>query len=129
MLENIISGLVLTAITSLAFLAYKHPHGFNRICWPIIGSVAVTCGIIFSFKTGQVVGFASATIGYMKLNSQTNLSEPKPPRFELWWAAIPIAFKVYVLSLSFIPQLLSTPKNNTAKQKPKNEMLDTNPKP
>ena len=51
-LEPTTLGLVLAALSSLAFLAYRHPKAYARLCLWLIGAVASAMFLVLSYNSG-----------------------------------------------------------------------------
>lgn len=60
MLQTIISGLVLAAVSGLAFLAYKHPEGYEKLSkiliWATIGIFVLFVVFMFGYAQGVYHG-------------------------------------------------------------------------
>ncbi|KAA5804881.1 hypothetical protein F1654_02465 [Alkalicaulis satelles] len=110
MIEVLVSGLVLAAVSALAWIAYKHPKGYQRI----YGKILLLGGTIYLGVTIYWVGFID---GQSRLRTKVIDISPNYniPMSELsttiiyapgWAFLIYIAFAAYVIFLSLLPNLL-----------------------
>ena len=105
MLETIISGLVLAAVSGLAFLAYKHHEGYSLLIkWVRVVAFGVFACLL-SFNLGFTCGKYS-----------NGAAEP----FSIGWVVIAFCvFQLYVGLLDFLPDLIGQHgKENKQKQPP-----------
>jgi len=87
LIETIISAITISAISGLAWLAYKHPHAYKKMI-PIVP--AIWLGIyacILSYNMGAIKAFGSGT--------------PIPLTSFIF-----IGFYLYLMLLSYLPNLL-----------------------
>lgn len=91
MIETIVGGLVLAAISGLAWLAYKHPRGYRTIK----SSLEVIVGFVVAWLSGYFAGFIEG-----------HDSESGDMPFSLLSiAAVYLAIMAYLIFLALLPRL------------------------
>jgi hypothetical protein len=124
MLENIISGLILALISSMAFVAYRHPAAYKEIYEKILPGATIGMAIIGIGYMGFQLGYIVAAYNIrtkLKLDLPADDRVFNPPGLGryLWFIAGFSAIYLYLLVLSKLPQILKLPidrKNEKEKQ-------------
>lgn len=55
-IEILIYSLIVTAVSGLTFVAYRHPNGYKKIYSAIIPFIAVSLIIYFAWNLGMMYG-------------------------------------------------------------------------
>lgn len=91
MIESIVSGLLVAAVTGLAFLSYKHHDGYKLISKPL----KLLAWAVFLAANAYSLGFTSG-----------KYSKNEEMVFSLGWLTVGlIAFWVFIGLLDFLPLL------------------------
>jgi len=114
-MEQLIIGAILTAITGLAFIAYRHPDSF-QVVWVVLSLVggvvfiAITVWNISSYTTFEAIS------EYMNTSSRVKAQEAVEKIRVGYWIALGsyIAFMVYLGILLGLPQLLGLSSDQKA---------------
>jgi len=99
MLESIVSGLFVAAISGLAFLGYKHPDGYKQISKPL----KYACWAAFIAANIYAAGFSAG-----------KYSDSKDMGFSLGWVTLGfMGFWIFLGFLEILPIILKS--NGTGK--------------
>ncbi len=116
---TIVSGLLVTLITGITFLAYKHPTAFSRfLYWPLF-FVLLSASVGIGAWNGSVTETLAALKDIIP-PTQLHVATFKTQELKLasWYSWVfPIAV-IYLVFLLWLPHLLSEDKE---KEKPKDE--------
>jgi hypothetical protein len=117
MKDTIFSGLTMAIVSSLAFIAYKHPTGFKRV-FPTLAAIAIGAGLLaFGFEIGYSLGFGNASVSYLKLNGGS-IKSPDQDSVSFWIVLAPVIFLVYLQILLHLHEILGLSPKDTAEAKP-----------
>lgn len=105
MLQAIISGLILAAVSGLTFLAYKHPKGYGRI-YPILLWVSIACCVgIVTYILGYNIGLSDGQAG--ALHQKTDI-------FILWPLIGFLVIQGFLFGLFLLPAITKTGRKDDA---------------
>jgi len=76
-MDTLLPALIVSAISALTFIAYKHPDGYARIHFTLRIGTACISVLLFIFLMGYSIGFYSAANGYLKSEIDKTLSHPE----------------------------------------------------
>ena len=124
MRDTLIAAIVMAAISSLAFIAYKHPKGYARMFWPIwfVTFGCWACWMVY--QIAYTVGFSDAALGYLRLNREVHLKEPTHDDVSLWAWMLPSVFMLYLVFLYFLPRILDLPVDDRKEDDPKDKVSE-----
>jgi len=112
MIETLVTGLILAAVSGLTFVAYKHPSGFDKLANILhIAAVSILIGL-----TIWNIAIDKAHIQLMKLLQEGALDKAQLALDEIslptgWIIATFLAFEFYILFLSYLPNLVKHDEN------------------
>ncbi|WP_077444396.1 hypothetical protein [Rhodanobacter sp. C05] len=99
MLESIVSGLIVAAISGLAFLGYKHPEGYKQISKPL----KYVCWAVLIAANVYAMGFTAG-----------KYSDGKDMSFSLGWVTLGfMAFWIFLGFLELLPIILKSNGSKT----------------
>ena len=108
MMEALIPGLIIAAVSGVTFVAYKHPSAYQRITIPIrlILLLAFCCTAVWNFAVGETAraldGFVEVSKGLEAIEARRSLEFPFG-----WLFGGYIGIVLYFKFLSFLPETLS----------------------
>lgn len=124
MLTALIPALIMAFVSSLAFIAYKHPKAYARMHLPLMIIVGSFSLFFFAYYLGHIQGFSDSTIAYLKLNSGLELKSPKYSTLSIWVLLLPGAVLGYLNMLYFLPNILGLKTKNLKEDFPKHDLKD-----
>lgn len=116
MLESLVAGIAISILSSLAFIAYKHPLGFRRIEFPLCGVVVVLFFCFLSYDIGWRQGVSEK----VAINNEENASLIRPSTnipSVLIVTAITFGTLIYLVVLSFLHDILGIDSRNNSDTK------------
>lgn len=118
MSDTLITAITMAVISSLAFIAYKHPKGYARIYRPL--EITILSGFVLwgAYQIGYEAGFSDCSIGYLTLNRGVSLNHPNAHHVPFWFWMLPVLIVAYLGILRLLPVVLDLPSEDTAKDKP-----------
>lgn len=111
MLQTIIAGLILAAVSGLTYLAYKHPKGYDLI-FNYLFTVTVVVFLLYgTYKTGYAEGYSNGLYA--------DKSKWLDDSWFLWWVSGWWASMAFLVFLKILPTITSdTRKDDADKDKP-----------
>jgi hypothetical protein len=103
--ESIVGALILTALTGLTIVAYRHPTAYAKLYPPLVGIFFFSWLLYMTFDSGYLSGFGDAKIQIMKLNPNELLKTPQWKSNSPWVYFIMPAFVLYLTFLRTFPLL------------------------
>ena len=76
MRDTLIISLITLGISSLTFVAYKHPKGYERLYKPLCIITFAVLALFAVYNIGYTYGFTRASKEYLTLNAQVMLKNP-----------------------------------------------------
>lgn len=122
MRDAIFSTIIMAAISSLAFIAYKHPKGYARMYVPLMFIAFVSLVVWWAYSIGYFTGFSDSSVGYLKLNQTAILKSPEREQSPFWVWVLPSAFMFYLIVLKLLPLILDLPSEDKKEDKPKDKV-------
>jgi len=106
-METLITGLIVTAISGITFLAYKHQNGYRKI-HQFIGPIATTGFMLASIWNYAVSTTAIELNQFIAADQSLNaLNSKRELEFPLMWVFIATAsLYLYSLFLLYLQQIL-----------------------
>ena len=106
MRDDLIVTLIISAVSALAFVAYRHPEGYARLYVPML----LTSFAIFAtwcvYSVGYQLGFSDASIECIKAKPPAVVTQPKLESFPF------VAFILLILFITllrFLPVIFDLP--------------------
>jgi len=126
--DILISAIIMAMISSLGFIAYKHPKGYARMYWPL--SLTVLGGFVLwgAYQIGYTSGFSDSSIGYLTLNPGVLLHDPKAHQVPFWAWMLPSLFMFYLVFLKNLSHILDLHSEDNKEDEPKHKVNDEDPK-
>jgi hypothetical protein len=126
MLETIIAGLLLAAVSAITYLAYKHPSAYRKIYWPLetLSSIILVANSIWTFGVQFAYTQLTPLIEISKLPQMDEAMNRIMYRFWVVLATCGGA-SVYLVLLWNLPKLLEQEKKESP-HNPSPEKKDEN---
>ena len=105
MFESIAAGLIIAALTGLAWLAYTHPSSFERFAIGLMGLAGAVAAMALGYAAGYKTGI-DGVVAAAKNAGTTLLVHSNPPALVWWVIVIAGVFIVYLMALSQLHNLL-----------------------
>jgi hypothetical protein len=121
MLETLVTSLILALISSLAYLAYKHPKAYAKIYAPIL--VSMLCVLIALTAWDAALTFAYRPVAKLAKSTEEldtmgqALDSVKVSRSVWPVPAIWFLLQAYLYVLSRLPSILADEENDTSPKK------------
>jgi len=120
MTETLTVSLILTAITGITILGYKHPPGYRRLAIPLITIISTTSCLLILFNCVAIwsaVGFLSEALSNqpgepLKSQAYSIRMLLKSRQFITTAIAIWIPSIAYLIFLWHLPKIAPTSKSN-----------------
>lgn len=124
MIETIISGIVLAAISGLTFIAYKHPKGYFRIHIPLTTIIGSTMMCILFWNFGVMTAH-SKLIKFLVTDTRAEQDAIIDSiTVNVWWVVgINFVIMMYLTFLLFMRNIIP----DESISKPKDESLESKP--
>lgn len=119
--DTLIPAIIMAIISSLAFIAYKHPKGYSDIHYVLVFGLI----IIWAIWGAYIVGYSQGQINYMhvfiKINGDLSYKLPgEDDPFTSWFYILPPSIFVYLQILKILPKILHLPMEDDKKDDPEN---------
>ncbi len=108
----IIATISLSLLTGITFIAYKHPKGYQKLYWPLVGLLFGEIIFRTIYNAGLSAGFYTAIDGVRVLNKEAYVKTPSLSYDSIWWLMIPLILFIYFLFLNFLPAILELDKSD-----------------
>jgi hypothetical protein len=109
-MDKVIPALFVAAISSLTFIAYKHPNAYRKLQLPLVVSGFIIILAVSSWDWGGDFTF-QALIKYIevdKLKEAAAIADSY--KVSPWWMTAIATLNIYFLALSYLPRLLDEDK-------------------
>ena len=126
MLETLITGLALAAVSAITYLAYKHPAAYGKIYKPLSVLNLIILTLIASWTFGVQHAFTQLT-PLIEISKFPQMDEAMNRLMYRWWVILAVYFGVtfYLTLLSYLPKLLEQKKKESPDE-PSSEKKDEN---
>jgi len=114
--QGVFGSLIIAALTGITILAYKHPAGYGKIYYPIVGAIGVAWLVWFVYGIAYTSGFGDAIVETMKLNTPKLIKTPSNGSTPWWYFFIPAALYIYLSFLRILPHLLTDEQQEDSKE-------------
>lgn len=115
-MENLIQGLFVAAIGGLTYVAYKHPDGYSRMYWPLMGAVILSMTGILIWELGISAGLGALLPLLQDGKAEDALRATNAIKIlSGWHFAAYFVLIVYLMFLSALPHILGNNKNPNKK--------------
>ena len=112
--DTLISAIIMAVISSLAFIAYKHPTGYRKMYGPLCVLDVVIMFVCCAYSVGYENGFFDSSSHH-----------PKNHDLIPAWAWIGLlVFVVYLAFLLFVPYILNLPIKDPKEHNPKSKVSE-----
>jgi TRAP-type C4-dicarboxylate transport system permease small subunit len=120
MLETVIAGLILAAVSGLTFLAYKHPKGYRWLSDILIVVLVVVCALFYAYRIGFSNGYQACFKAASKVEKTYDIPISSDDSVVSYFSLTVIACWVFLTFLRFLlPRLTEADrKDNINKDEP-----------
>jgi hypothetical protein len=109
-MDKVIPALIVAAISSLTFVAYKHPKAYQKIFNPLAICFLITFIAVNAWNLSNTLTY-SALIEYIEVgkikDAKTAMENYQIPYWEMWML---LGSYFYLFFLTFLPRLLDEDK-------------------
>ena len=125
MIETLITGLALAAVSAITFIAYKHPSAYRKVYHPltyVISAILIVMGI-WTFSAQSAYTQLIPLIEASKLHQMEEWMGRITYR---WWVvfAACVGANLYLLMLSRLPKLFAQDLEQEKKDSPEDPSLE-----
>jgi hypothetical protein len=110
-MDKLVPGIVLAALSALTFVAYRHPDGYQRLMRPIryVVPVLFTAALVWDISSMRTLSNLYSFIDASKLN-EAKAAADNTQMLNWYILGAYFAGMLYLEFLSFLPEILSEEK-------------------
>lgn len=111
-METFLWMALLSLLTGITYIAYKHPPGYRKI-YIVLGLAFGLAGIFdFFWSTASNTTFKAVRPYIAPDKAEAALVAAKAVQIPLWVSGMIIGVAAYLVLLAFLPQILGMPSKN-----------------
>lgn len=125
MLETLITGLALAAVSSITYVAYKHPSAYRKLYQPLTWLSLTILSVIGIWTFGAQSAYTQL-IPLIEASKFHQMEEALSRITYRWWVvfAVCVGANLFLLLLSYLPKLLEKELEEEKKESPPNPSPD-----